>query len=246
MAISPTDKNDVFIREVDDAVREDQIKSFWDRFGKLVLGALVVGLLGYGGWLFYNHSNKQAAAQTAETFVGALDDLQAGKEAAGTKALAGIKADGDDAYRAAAILTEANVVASKGDDAKAGKLLGDLAADAKAPQFYRDIALVKQTTLQFDTIKPQDVVTRMKPLAVETNAVFPSAAELLALAHMKLGQDKEAGALFGKIAGHEASPEGLKSRAQQMAGMLGVDAVKQPAAMADTKAAAKAASGEAK
>ena len=49
MAISPTNANDVFVREVDDAVRDDYIRNFWSRFGKAVLGLIVVGLIGYGG-----------------------------------------------------------------------------------------------------------------------------------------------------------------------------------------------------
>ena len=228
MAISPTNANDVFVREVDDAVRDDYIRNFWSRFGKAVLGLIVVGLIGYGGYLFYNHSQSQDAGETAELYVKAMNEAQIGNPAA-AKTLALVKAEGDDAYRAVALLTEANIAAGKNDDKQAITLFGQVAADTKAPQPYRDIALLKQTVLQFDTLKPDEVIARFKGLAVESNPMFPSAAELTALALMKQGKDAEAGALYGKIAAFEGAPEALKSRAQQMAGMLGVDAIKPPA-----------------
>lgn len=249
MAVSPTDANKVFVREVDDAVRDDQLRSFWDKYGKLLLVAILVGLIGYGGYLFYNHNKAQKAGAMSEIFVQALDETKAGNAAA-AKTLASVKADGDDAYRAAAMLSEANLAAQKDGNKKASTLLGQLVADAKAPQVYRDLALIRQTTVDFDALKPEDVIARMKPLAVESNAFFPSAAELTALAYMKQGKDAQAGPLYGKIASHEATPEAMKSRAQQMAGMLGVDTVKTdtgktPSAKDDAAAPAAAPSGEA-
>ena len=255
MAITPTNANDTFVREVDDAVREDQIIGFWTQYGKLVLGLIGGGLLAYAGYLFYNHSKAQSAGVTAESYVKALNESEGGNMAASDKVLATVKTEGDGAYQAAALMTEANNALRNKDDKKAITLLGQLATDAKAPQIYRDLALVRQVTMQFDTIKPEEVIARLKPLAVESNAVFPSAAELVALAYMNQGKDADAGALFGKIAAFADTPEGLKARAQQMAGMLGVDAVKQqaadPAAANDNEttpaaAPAKAAGGEKK
>lgn len=258
MAITPTNTNDAFVREVDDAVREDQILGFWTRYGKLVLGLIGGGLLAYGGYLFYHHNKAQNAGTTAESFVQALNESEAGNSAAATKALATVKAEGDGAYQAAALMTEANNAIRNKDDKKAIALLGQLATDTKAPQIYRDLALLRSTTMQLDTIKPEEVIARVKPLAVESNALFPSAAELVALAYMNQGKDADAGALFGKIAAFEGTPAELKARAQQMAGMLGVDTVRQPAAESgNAKAAndngatpaaapAKAAGGEAK
>ncbi len=253
MALTPTNANDTFIREVDDAVREDQLRTFWDRYGKLLLGVIVAGLIGYGGWLFYNHNRGQNAGVTAEALLRAMDESESGDPAA-AKSLATVKAEGDDAYRAAALMIEANNAIVKNDHKQAATVLGQLATDAKAPQIYRDLALVRQMTLQFDTIPAEEVIAKLKPIAVETNPVFPSAAELVALAYVKQGKDKDATALYGKIAAFAGTPEGLKSRSQQMAGMLAGSSA--PATDTGAKTAndnptapaanQKAASGEAK
>src|SRR3546814_12026227 len=70
---------------------------------------------------------------------------------------------------------------------------------------------------------------------------FPSAAELIAIAHYQLGQFDRAGALYGRIAKLPDIPKSLQSRSVQMAGMLGIDAV---ADRADESAAAEDAAAE--
>ena len=54
-----------------------------------------------------------------------------------------------------------------------------------------------------------------------------------AVAHAYLDQDKraEAGALFAQIAKDQTAPESVRSRARQMAGVLGVDAIEDVEAL---------------
>ena len=92
-------------------------------------------------------------------------------------------------------------------------------------------------TARYDKMKPADVVARLKPLAVPGNPWFGPAGEIVAMAYLDQGKSAEAGALFGAIAKDKDTPETLKSRSRQMAGLLGVDAIddvdtvlKQPAA----------------
>ena len=51
------------------------------------------------------------------------------------------------------------------------------------------------------------------------------AGELVAMAHLEGGNRAEAGKLFAAIAKDEELPDTLRSRARQMAGLMGVDAV---------------------
>jgi hypothetical protein len=69
------------------------------------------------------------------------------------------------------------------------------------------------------------VIARLKPLAVPGNAWFGPAGEMVAMAYLDQGKSAEAGALFGAIAKDKDTPDTLKARARQMAGLLGVDAI---------------------
>jgi hypothetical protein len=74
-------------------------------------------------------------------------------------------------------------------------------------------------------MKPEEVIARLKPLAKPGNPWFGSAGELVAMAYLKQGKKDLAGPLFAAIAKDEQAPRSMRSRARQMAGMLGYDAV---------------------
>ena len=74
-------------------------------------------------------------------------------------------------------------------------------------------------------MKPEDVVVRLKPLAVPGNPWFGSAGELLGMAYLKQGHKDLAGPLFATIARDKDTPDSLRARIRQMAGLLGFDAI---------------------
>lgn len=214
--------NEAFLREVDEAVRQDQILGFWKRFGRWVAVAVVIGLAAFGGWLWWSHHSEQISGETAEK-------AQAVLQAAGTgrtpdaQELAALKDASQPGYRTAALLTEAGLAAQKGETAKATSLYGAIAANSDIAQPYRDLATIRKVALEFDKMAPQTAIDTLKPMAVEGNPWFGSAAEMSAIAYMKMGKKDVAGALFAAIAKDKNVPATLRSRARQMAALLGVD-----------------------
>lgn len=215
---------DALLREVDDAVRQDELFGFWQRYGKAIAIAIVLGLAAFGGWLFWDHHRKETSGEVAEQAQELVDAAAGG----GTPDPAKLKALGDASqpgYRAMARLIEAGAAAKKGDVKGAVALYGKIHADASLAQPYRDLALLRQIAITFDTMQPQQVVDRLKPLAVEGGPWFGSAGEMTAIAYMKMGKRNLAGPIFAAVSRDEHTPATLRSRARQMAGLLGVDAV---------------------
>jgi len=229
---SPNDKRhaaqqDVFMREVDDALRQDEMSGFFKRFGIPLLAAIVVGLLALAGYLWWDHSRKQAADENSEKLTLAIDEIEAANLAGAEKHLKELT-EGTDANAAAAKLMRAGIALRQSRNDDAVKLFADVAADGDAPRPYRDLALVREVATNFDKMDPQQVVDKLKPLAVPGNPWFGNAGELVGIAYLKQGKDNLAGPLFAQIARDTKSPETLRRRARQMAGLLGVDAVDDP------------------
>ena len=231
MATRPPE-NAALLQEVDEAVRKDALDAIARRYGIWIVGAIVAALLALGGYLLWQDRQRAAAGEQSEKLVAAFEQLKAGQPKAAETALMAIKADNAPAYRAAATIQLANMKAEQGDRKGAAAMLAALAADDSIDRALRDLALIRQTALELDTIKPELVIARLAPIVGQTDPVsawFPSAAELTALAHYQAGRFKEAGELFARIARTKDIPAQLQSRAVQMAGMLGVDAVEDRA-----------------
>ncbi len=237
MALTPTDKragsDEAFVREVDDAVRASDLTSFWKRYGRWLLGAVVAALLAFGGYIIWQNRVQAAADKQSEQFVDAMDKLQSGDEKGAGVLLTKLAKADQSGYRAMAQLVQANIEGEKGDPKKAIAAYTKIAADASLPQAFRDLALIRQTSAEFDTLPPQTVIDRLKPLAQAGAPWFGSAGEMTAMAYIKMGKDNLAGPIFARIAKQENLPQSQRARATQMAGALGVDAVQLDEKKAD-------------
>jgi hypothetical protein len=228
-------QQDVFLREVDDALREDEMRTAFARYGTAIGAAVAVGLLALGGYLYWDHSQNQSAGSRSEQFTVALDSVEARKLDEGATKLAALAKDNGEGTRAAAQLLQGGIAAEQGKKAEALRLFNLVAADGDAPQPYRDLAAIRAVGVEFDTMKPEDAVTRLKPLAQPGKPWFGSAAELLGLAYLKQNRKDLAGPMFAAIARDKEAPDSLRNRARQMAGLLGVDAIDDVARAAGTQ-----------
>jgi len=228
LALTPQNQ-DAFLREVDEELRRDRVGRLWRRYGALAIAVILIGLAALGGWLWWQADQQKKAGQDGELLTQAITDLGRGTDAGVQAKLDTLSTSPREAYRAAAKLTKAALSGEKGD-VKAAIVQYKLVADDPAyPQAFRDLARVRQTVLEFDMLPPAEVIARMKPLAAAGNPWFGSAGELVAISYIKLNKPELAGPLFAAIAKDEQVPETIRGRAARLAGVLGVDAVAQPA-----------------
>ncbi len=227
MALTPQ-SNDAFLREVDDELRKSEAIAIWRRWGVLIVAAVVLALAAFGGWLWWQSRQITQAEEQGIAFGKAIDQLGANQPAAAEPVLADLTKNGSEGYAALARFTQADIALQKNDLKAAAAKFAEVANDASVAQPLRDLALVRQTSAEYDMLRPQVVVDRLRPLAVKGNAWFGTAGEMTAVAHLRMNRRDLAGKMFGELARDEGVPSSIRQRAVQMAGVLGVDAVDQP------------------
>lgn len=234
-------QQDGFLREVDEALREEQVVDAFKRFAKPIGALLAVVLLALAAYLYWDNSVKGEAAQRSEKAMIALDKLQAGQLDAAASDFAALAKDGPAASRTLALMNLAAITAEQGKIDAAAKQFAAIAANPAAPKLYRDLAAVREVSLRYDTMKPDDVIARLKPLAVPGNAYFGTAGELLGMAYLDAGKPDLAGALFAQIGQDKTVPQSVRVRVRQIASGLGYDGgvdlpSEAPEAAADSQA----------
>ena len=223
MAIAP-DSSETFAREVDENLRRDRMRDAAQAYGKWVIAGVVLLLAALAAYFLWRDHQAKQAATDGEALAQALDDIGSGNIKAVPGQLAPLKDADADAISVSARLTEAAVALQQDDRAKALAAYKDIAADTGVAQPWRDLATVRQTALEFDSLAPQAVVDRLAPLAIAGQPWFGSAGEMTALALLEAGRKSEAGRLFARIANDKTVPDTIRGRAVQIAGSLGVDA----------------------
>lgn len=224
MAVPPN-TDAAFLREVDEELRRDQLAKAWRSYGMAAVVVVVLALLGFGGWLMWRSHQLEAAGEQGETLSKAYEEIGGARPDAAQGKLTTLAQSSVGGYRALALMSQADILLQKQDLRGAAAKFAQVATDASLGQPFRDIALIRQTTAEFDTLKPEVVVGRLRGIAVKGNPWFGSAGELVAISYLRMDRRDLAGTLFGQIAREPDISETVRQRAVQMAGVLGVDAV---------------------
>lgn len=231
--IQPEDKkakqqaaeDEVLMREIDEAVRQDDMAQFANTFGKPLLGLLIAGIIAFGGYLYWDSQVESELESQSESLVAALDQAQAGNLSSANDLAASLASESEGGAATMAVMLQASIAMQEGRTDQAVALFAQIAADENAAPVLRELATIREITANYDQRDPDEVIARLRPLAVPGNPWFGSAGELVAMAHLEKGERQQAGTLFGELAKSEEVPESLRSRARQMAGLLGVDAI---------------------
>ena len=212
-----------FIREVDEAFREDELKRYFHLYGRWVLLLVGIGLLAFGGWLWWQAENTRKAEALSEQFSAVLAQMDSGATADALGTLAEIRQSSNVSYRTLAAFTEAGIALADADNEKAATLFEEVANDPKAPQALREAATLRHVKSRFDVLEPKAILERLQPFLAGDSLWFPVAGEMAAMAHLRAGDNNDAAALFVRVASDDRAPASLRARAEQMAAFLGQD-----------------------
>lgn len=226
MALTPQN-NEAFLREVDEEYRREQMIGLWQRYGRWIVVAVVAVLVAFAAFLYWQHRERVAAEKEGETLQTAYDYLGANDFKGAAKPLAELAQSKRDGYRVLALFSQADVLLQQNKLKEAAAKFAGVANDASVAQPFRDLALIRQTAAEYDTLKPDVVIQRLSPLAVQGNAYMGSAGEMVGAAYLAQGKRDQAAQTFARIARDKTVPQSLRQRAVQMAGVLGVDALPQ-------------------
>ena len=219
----PPDINETFLREVDENLRRDRAKDFAKKYGRWLIAAVVLFLVASAGWIYWQHHQRQQSEREVEQLAEVYKSISAGNLTGAAEKLDQLSTSRQSAVRASALFTRAALAVEKRDNKLATAKYRQAAEDGGLPGPYRDMALIRQTALEFDSLKPEDVIARLQHLAKPGEPWFGSAGEMTAAAMIKQGKKAEAARLYAAIAKDKTVPNSVRVRAVQIASSLGLD-----------------------
>jgi hypothetical protein len=205
--------------EVDEEVRRERMRQFWERYSLLIVIVVVLVVGGVAGWRGYEYLQNQRAAETGAQFEAAARLAESGNLADAEKEFARIAESGTAGYRLLARLRTAEVTAPR-DRAAAVTAFDAIAADSSVNAIYRDLAALRAGYLLVDSATFADMQQRLEPLTGTQRTFRHSARELLALSAFR-SKDYDAMRRWAQVITEDAeSPAGLRSRIEAMIALV--------------------------
>lgn len=231
------DRNEAFVREVDEELRREQLQKLWEKYGVLVVALVGLLLAGIGGYSYMKSSRIQASEAAGARFQAATRLVADGKTDDALKALGAIATGSSKGYQTLAGLQLAGLQAKADKIADAVAAYDAVAKDQTNDPIFRDFAALQAAMLRVDAADWTEMENRLTPLMSEASAWRALARETLGLAAYKAGKSDEARKLFEQALSDRATPPSASERAQLMLSLLTDSEAAKSAATVPTPAA---------
>lgn len=207
-------------REVDEAVRHDQFKALWDKYGLLVLAGAFVIVAGVGGYKAWVYWQDQQASNAGARFVGGVTLLEDGKTSEAVEVFKSLAGEGPSGYRKLAQFRLAAINAKDGNIDAAIKIYDMLASESGIGAVQQGFAAIQAAALRLDDASFDDMKKRLDALAVTGNPWRHSAREILGLSAFRTGKSKVAERYFNVMLIDRQTPANMRQRAEMMLSLL--------------------------
>jgi hypothetical protein len=196
--------------EIDDAVRQDDMRLWWKRWGTWVVAGAVAVVVAVAAMVGYRQYDAAQRATASAAYSAALAKI--GQDNAAARAELNSQAESAPTpYRWLAALAAAQLLDKPEEQVAALE-----AVAARLPPELSDLALVIGGFRSVDSGKLDAVVARLDPLAMPDRPFHVSVIELQALAAARKDDLKRARELWTAIVQDPAAPQGAQQRARAM------------------------------
>ena len=165
-------EDEVLLREIDDAVREDQYRELGQKYGKPASLILILGLTLFGGYLFWDSQHESSLEASSETLISALDQAEAGNLDTANAYVAILSEESQVATLASALMIQAGIAMNQNRVSDAVAIYARVAADEETPTIIKNLALIRELSASFDTRDPIEIVNKIEPLAIKESPWF--------------------------------------------------------------------------
>jgi hypothetical protein len=203
--------------EIETDLRADEFKKIWTKYGTAIITLATLLIAGTTGFELYRQYAVKQHEATARRYELAVLAVESGKVDEAITEFGTIIDDKVEGYSALARLSQASLQVSKNDLDGAIANYKALAADKKADQVFRDVAVVLQVLHSLDREDPKTLEAVLTPLTNPSNAFNMSALELSALLAAKQGDTARAAKMLTEITADIAVPPSMRERAEDLA-----------------------------
>lgn len=203
--------SDIF-EEIDEEVRQDQLKALWDRWGVIFVASVVSVILAWTGWVLWRNHIETTRAAESEAFAAAV--LSPGDD--GMAALDQLVATAAPGYATIAAFRKAGLLLAEGRTEDAVSTYDGVAGGDGASERLRGLASLMAAMVLADMDLADEARVRLEPLAGDGGDWALSAREMLALLDFQAGDLDSAESAFSVLSADAGTPASMRQRSREM------------------------------
>jgi hypothetical protein len=213
--------SDEFIREVDEAVRQDRWLKLWRHYGTYIVGGALAIVIGTGAGVAWRNYQESQRLEEARRYAAAEELLRQDRPSEAAAAFLALAEDAGGGYDVVARLRAAEGQIEAGEADAAAASLDRLAEDGDAAPAYRQLANLLALQQNFDMADAAALTGQLAGLSEADAPWRYSALELEALAQVRAGETGAARRTLETLLADPLTPGNLSRRAAELLAALG-------------------------
>lgn len=217
---APKTAEDSFIQEINESVKNDNIKQILDKYGLFILLFVVAAIVAAVSFESIKSWRMKQHFDSSNVYAYAINLKAQGKFDESIKILEELKENSSNIYSDISQMQIANNLIEAGKTQEAVVELEKIAADKDIHPQIHDAAVIKLASFKLENAPKEEIEALLKPLTAENGNWAPIANEMLAMLAIRDKDFAAAKNLYGEIANDANASDSLKSRAQDMISIL--------------------------
>ena len=202
--------------EVDEDIRKERYKKLWSRYGKYLIGLIILIVLIFSINQYLVSKNISDNKKLLDIYFSAAEDIEKSQFQLANESLNKIYNSKNTTLAAFSAFKLSESYFMNNDNNNATSVLENIFNNNSLETIYREIALYKYIMINFDVLDINDIESKVSIINDKESQLKPYFEELLGIKYITIGNKSKASFIFDELSSSENTPFDLKVRLEKL------------------------------
>ena len=202
--------------EVDEDIRKERYKKLWSRYGKYLIGLIILIVLIFSINQYLVSKNISDNKKLLDIYFAAAEDIEKSQFQLANESLNKIYNSKNTTLAAFSAFKLSESYFMNNDNNNATSVLENIFNNNSLETIYRELALYKYIMINFDVLDINDIESKVSIINDKESQLKPYFEELVGIKYITIGNKSKASFIFDELSSSENTPFDLKVRLEKL------------------------------
>ena len=202
--------------EVDEDIRKERYQNLWSKYGKYIIGFLVLIVTIFSLTQYLQSKNTSDNKKILDTYFTAIESIEKNQLDLVDQNLKIVYNEKNKTLAAVGSIKLSQVYLEDSQKNKALSLLEDIYSNNSLESIYRELALYKYIMIDFENVEISSIENMIGSIENNNNIFNLYFQEMIGIKHLTLGDTKKANSIFTNLSLDENTPFDLRMRLDKL------------------------------
>ena len=202
--------------EVDEDIRKERYQNLWSKYGKYIIGLLVLIVIIFSLTQYLQSKNISDNKKILDTYFTAAENIEKNQLDLADQNLRIVYNEKNKTLAAISSIKLSQVYLEDNQKNKALLLLENIYNNNSIESIYRELALYKYIMINFENIEVSNIENLISSIKNNSNVFNLYFQEMIGIKYLTLGDNKKANSIFTNLSLDENTPFDLRIRLDKL------------------------------